>query len=137
MEKATYLDKLIIVAVLVGLMAVSGSCRRSGAPAGALKKEAGEKVSQIVFIGKQDACDCTKRRVKETWEAMQFAAMAHSVVDNRLMPQWFQIAGGKHLDPIAVVRIGRETVLCHGLERLVETSHWRHKHEAADLLDRL
>lgn len=58
----------------LALGAVSGGgCRRSGAPAGALKKQAGEKVEKIVFVGKKEACDCTRKRVDQSWDALQFA----------------------------------------------------------------
>lgn len=57
-----------------------GGCRRSGTPAGALKKKPGEKVAKIVFVGQKDACDCTLNRVKETWGALQFALKNHSSV---------------------------------------------------------
>ncbi len=71
---------LAVAALAAGLLVGAGACRRSGAPAGALKKKAGEKVARIVFVGKKDACSCTKARVKESWEAMQFALKKHGDV---------------------------------------------------------
>jgi hypothetical protein len=71
----------ITMAAILGSFALGGaSCRRSGAPAGAMKKKAGEKVGRIVFVGKKQACDCTKRRVKESWEALRFALEKHASV---------------------------------------------------------
>ena len=34
---------------------------------------AAAKVSKIVFVGKQKACDCTRERVQATWVALQKA----------------------------------------------------------------
>jgi len=34
---------------------------------------AGLKIAKIVFIGKQNACDCTRKRVGDTWAALQRA----------------------------------------------------------------
>lgn len=31
------------------------------------------KVAKIVFIDKENACDCTRKRIEETWAAMQAA----------------------------------------------------------------
>jgi hypothetical protein len=74
------LSRLVGLALVAALLAGGGSCRRSGAPAGALKKKPGEKVGRIVFVGQKGACDCTKNRVKETWSALQFALQKHQAV---------------------------------------------------------
>ena len=74
------LSVVLTVAIACGIAAGVGGCRRSGAPAGAMKKKAGEKVAKIVFVGKKEACDCTKKRVKGTWDAMQFALKKHASV---------------------------------------------------------
>ncbi len=71
---------LLAAAVAIGLASSASGCRRSGAPAGAMKKKAGEKVGKIVFVGKQHACGCVKRRVDESWEALQFALKKHASV---------------------------------------------------------
>lgn len=71
---------LAVATIAAGLLVGAGACRRSGAPAGAMKKKPGEKVGKIVFVGKKNACDCTAKRVKETWEAMQFALKKHGGV---------------------------------------------------------
>lgn len=71
---------LTATTLAVGLLVGASACRRSGAPAGAMKKKAGEKVGKIVFVGKKNACDCTAKRVKESWEALQFALKKHSDV---------------------------------------------------------
>jgi hypothetical protein len=72
----------MLVVGVVGVVGVTGvaGCRRSGAPAGALKKKPGEKVGKIIFVGQKDACDCTANRVKETWNALQFALKKHKAV---------------------------------------------------------
>jgi len=66
----------LVCLLLVG----AAGCRRSGGPAGALKKKPGEKVGKIVFVGQKDACDCTKNRVAESWNALQFALQKHKSV---------------------------------------------------------
>lgn len=71
---------LLLLVCALSLALALGACRRSGAPAGALKKKPGEKVAKIVFVGQKDACDCTKNRVKETWSALQYALKKHQSV---------------------------------------------------------
>ncbi len=71
---------LAVASMAAGLLVGASACRRSGAPAGAMKKKPGEKVGKIVFVGKKHACDCTKRRVNESWEALQFALKKHGGV---------------------------------------------------------
>lgn len=71
---------MLTVAVAFGLAIGIAGCRRSGAPAGAMKKKVGEKVGKIVFVGKKDGCDCTKRRVNESWDALQFVLKKHASV---------------------------------------------------------
>ncbi len=73
--------KRLLTLSMVCLMVVGVvGCRRSGAPAGAMKKKPGEKVSKIIFVGRKDACECTANRVKETWNALQFALKEHKAV---------------------------------------------------------
>ncbi len=69
-----------VATIAAGILVGAGACRRSGAPAGAMKKKPGEKVGKIVFVGKKNACDCTKRRVNESWDALQFALKKHASV---------------------------------------------------------
>ncbi|MDY0002911.1 MAG: hypothetical protein RBU30_16550 [Polyangia bacterium] len=81
MERTTRLSLSIALALAAGVALAAGSgCRRSGTPAGALKKQAGEKVEKIVFVGQQNACACTKRVVDQTWDALQFALKKHAGV---------------------------------------------------------
>ena len=68
---------LLALALAVG---AGSGCRRTGGPAGAMKKKAGEKVGRIVFVGKKHACDCTQKRVKGSWKALQEALKAHQGV---------------------------------------------------------
>ena len=73
---------LAAATLATGLLVGAGAsgCRRGGAPAGAMKKKAGEKVGKIVFVGKKNACDCTAKRVKESWEVLQLAMKKHGAV---------------------------------------------------------
>lgn len=71
---------LAVAAIAAGLAVGAGACRRSGGPAGAMKKKAGEKVGRIVFVGKKKACDCTARRIRGSWEALQLALKKHTTV---------------------------------------------------------
>jgi len=59
-----------------------GACERTKAapapvaanpPASAVKSQPASKVAKIVFIDKEKACDCTRKRVEETWTALQSA----------------------------------------------------------------
>jgi hypothetical protein len=59
-----------------------GACQRTkaaptpvaaGMPASAVKAQAASKLAKIVFIDKEKACDCTRKRVEETWTALQSA----------------------------------------------------------------
>ena len=38
-----------------------------------LKHQPESKLAKIVFIDKEKACDCTRKRVEETWTALQVA----------------------------------------------------------------
>ncbi len=73
-------SRVLGVALACGFLMSVGGCRRSSTPAGALKKKPGEKVAKIVFVGQKDACECTKKRVQETWNALQFALKKHQGV---------------------------------------------------------
>jgi hypothetical protein len=56
--------------LLFSLLALPG-CKRNATPAGPMKKKAGVRVASLVFVGKKDACDCTKTRVKKGWDKLQ------------------------------------------------------------------
>lgn len=47
----------------------------SGAPSveGAAKGDTAEKVARVVFVGKEHACDCTRKKVETAWAALQKA----------------------------------------------------------------
>ena len=60
----------------------AGACERTKAApaqvtantsAAAVKSQPATKLGKIVFIDKEKACDCTRRRVEETWAALQSA----------------------------------------------------------------
>ncbi len=65
---------------LVLILALA-ACERSKAapapiaasPAPVVKAQPGSKLAKIVFIDKEKACDCTRKRVEETWAALQAA----------------------------------------------------------------
>jgi hypothetical protein len=59
-----------------------GACERTRAapsqaaakpPAPAAKPEPASKLAKIVFIDKEKACDCTRKRVEQTWTSLQSA----------------------------------------------------------------
>ncbi|MFH2006239.1 MAG: hypothetical protein ABI333_06610 [bacterium] len=60
----------LLACLLFGVLTVTG-CKRNATPAGPMKKKTGERVASLVFVGKKDACDCTKERVKKGWEKLQ------------------------------------------------------------------
>jgi hypothetical protein len=70
--------RLLVTLALV--LAVSACERNKAAPAppatatstSALSKSPA-KVARIVFIDKEHACDCTRKRTEDTWAAMQAA----------------------------------------------------------------
>jgi hypothetical protein len=59
-----------------------GACERTKAapaqeaanpPSSAAKPQPKSKLAKIVFIDKEKACDCTRKRVEATWNALQTA----------------------------------------------------------------
>ena len=72
------LGKTVMGIALLGLiLGLATACRRSSAPVGTLQKKAGEKVARIVFVGQQEACDCTQSRVRKSWDALQAELTKH------------------------------------------------------------
>jgi hypothetical protein len=63
---------------LIGL-AVLGACSRpagpppGAAPASAPAAGAKARVARVVFVGKQNACDCTRKAVDAGWKALEVA----------------------------------------------------------------
>jgi hypothetical protein len=74
--------KEIVLSLVIGLMSVGG-CNNDPTPnpkvnktddvvqKSALVKETKSGVERIVFVGKKDACDCTRKQIDTTWEALQ------------------------------------------------------------------
>jgi hypothetical protein len=60
-----------LVAACKQEVAASGQATTANAPA--RQSAASPKVAKIVFIGKQNACDCTRKRVAESFAALQKA----------------------------------------------------------------
>lgn len=57
-----------------------GACERTKAapaqvtpnpPATAAKSQPAAKLAKIVFVDKEKACDCTRKRVEDTWSVLQ------------------------------------------------------------------
>lgn len=66
-------------ALLMSLAMALAACERTRpAPAqtassSTVAAPAASKVEKIVFIDKEQACDCTRKRIEDTWAAMQAA----------------------------------------------------------------
>jgi hypothetical protein len=76
----------VALASVISLLALAASCKREVAAAGtavattvasastaATTKPAQATVTKVVFVGKQDACDCTRKRVDDSLAALQTA----------------------------------------------------------------
>ncbi len=59
-----------------------GACQRTrpalppvaaNPPAPAVTARSAAKLARIVFVDKEKACDCTRKRIEETWSALQTA----------------------------------------------------------------
>jgi hypothetical protein len=70
--------RLLSLLLILGL----GACERTKAasaqpsvkpPSFAVKSQPTSKLAKIVFIDKENACDCTRKRVEGTWTALQSA----------------------------------------------------------------
>jgi hypothetical protein len=63
---------LVLLALATGLL----SCKREApatvgvAPASKTKKVAGTRVTRIVFVDKEQCCDCTRKRIDKSWRAL-------------------------------------------------------------------
>jgi hypothetical protein len=66
-----------------------GACERTKAaspraaaqpPASAVKSPPVSKLARIVFIDKEKACDCTRKRVEQAWTTLQSALGAPAVL---------------------------------------------------------
>ena len=82
MLRTTSFAILIISGVIAAVACDRGSSSSSGsagnvqlAEVGGAASKAGpsSKVAKIVFVDKQNACDCTRKRIDTTWVAMQKA----------------------------------------------------------------
>ncbi|MBW2735084.1 MAG: hypothetical protein JRH20_22105 [Deltaproteobacteria bacterium] len=60
-------------------VAKSAVAKSTVAPIGkpAVKKS---KVAKVIFIGKKEACDCTRKRVDDSWKALQSAISGKGTV---------------------------------------------------------
>jgi hypothetical protein len=68
--------RCVLIAVCFASVAGAASCRRPEPPrpsATAPAAAAAPKLSKIVFVGKEHACDCTRKAVDASWTALQKA----------------------------------------------------------------
>ena len=49
----------------------TGSGESEGVVKSALAQDPNAAVERIVFVGKKDACDCTREQIDSTWKALQ------------------------------------------------------------------
>lgn len=74
-----------LAAAALGLLALCGACSRgdaapspsASAGPGAASPGARSAVQSIAFVDQQEACECTRKRIDDTWAALQ-AAMKQS-----------------------------------------------------------
>ncbi len=68
--------RVALSCVAVAILATSPGCHRSQAQGGAAASSApapAKKLAKIVFVGKEHACDCTRKSVNAGWTALQQA----------------------------------------------------------------
>ena len=65
------------VIALVSLLSLPACAKGKGAPAAAMAATpvtpTTSKVARVVFMDKEHACECTRKRVDDTWAALQTA----------------------------------------------------------------
>jgi hypothetical protein len=72
---------IVVAGLAVLLSALAPACKQQGvasqqattAPEPVKAAVAESKIAKIVFVGKQNACDCTRKRVEGSWAALQNA----------------------------------------------------------------
>lgn len=85
MKKRSY-RLVVALSQMATLLALAASCKRDGAASGssaaaaaqsaspaADTKPAKATVAKVVFVGKRDACDCTRKRVDDSFASLQTA----------------------------------------------------------------
>jgi len=79
MKRESYPFGMVLVALFT-LVLLGVGCQQPAAaapekpPAAKVSKS---KIAKIVFIGKQDACDCTRKRVDDAYAELQSALASH------------------------------------------------------------
>jgi len=67
----------LAVIVLLSLFCLPACAKGKGAPAAAMAATPAtpttSKVARVVFMDKEHACECTRKRVADTWAALQTA----------------------------------------------------------------
>ncbi len=79
MKRESYPLSMILLALFT-LVLLSVSCQQPAAAAPEkppTAKVSKTKIAKIVFIGKQDACDCTRKRVDDSYAELQSALSGH------------------------------------------------------------
>jgi hypothetical protein len=74
MARELSLGALIIAVVIAAIACDRGSStssRSSGNTEAATRAAPSAKVAKIVFVDKQNACECTRARIDKTWNALQ------------------------------------------------------------------
>jgi len=79
--RKTLLTAIAVAGLAVSLAALATACKQevaasqqamtASAPAKAAATES--KIAKVVFVGKQNACDCTRKRVDAGWASLQKA----------------------------------------------------------------
>lgn len=79
--RRTLLSVLAVAGLSVSLSVAATACKQQVVasqqttagrePAKAAAAES--KIAKVVFVGKQNACDCTRKRIEDTWAALQKA----------------------------------------------------------------
>ena len=79
--RKTLLTAIAVTGLAVSLSALATACKQevaasqqattASAPAKAVATES--KIAKVVFVGKKNACDCTRKRVDDSWASLQKA----------------------------------------------------------------
>lgn len=77
--RKTLLSVLAVAGLALSLSVLAAACKQQVAasqqttiaPEPVKAAAAESKIAKIVFVGKQNACDCTRKRVEDGWAALQ------------------------------------------------------------------
>ena len=78
--RKTLLTTIAVAGLAVSLSALAAACKqevaasqRATASEPMKVSEGKSKIAKVVFVGKKDACDCTRKRIDHSWAALQQA----------------------------------------------------------------